>query len=192
MGATIVVSYDKKFRVIGDRGMLPWPPNQEDHWHFTETTLGHTVLMGSNTWQSLSEQPSLRNLSPVHLPNRKNIIISRRHDDLTVEMHKQIGDLPIFFTSLRQAIANAKLMSPDDCFVIGGGYIFRQFLSTGAVDRIIASEIDQQYEGDTFFPAINTPQRWLGNAKTTSCDNTIWKIASTKQKQGFKIVEYIK
>jgi dihydrofolate reductase len=119
--------------VIGRGGGLPWRL-PEDMAHFREVTMGHPVVMGRRTWDSL----------PVPfrpLPGRRNIVVTR-NADWNVPGAERAG-------SLEEAlglVAGAERVS-----IIGGGEIFAAALPL--VDEILLTEIDLDVEGDTFFPS---------------------------------------
>jgi dihydrofolate reductase len=127
----IVVAYAGN-RVIGDRGQLPWRL-PSDLRHFRELTIGHTVLMGRNTFESLPD---------AHRPlrERRNLVLSSHPDFAPVDVE--------VYPSLNAALG----VCARDCFVIGGGTVYAQTL--GLADRIYATEVQGEPPGDTFFPAL--------------------------------------
>ncbi|MBE6332198.1 MAG: dihydrofolate reductase [Bacteroidales bacterium] len=90
--------------VIGNKGTMPWHLSA-DLKYFKQTTMGHAVIMGRKTFQSIGRA----------LPGRRNIVITRQPDFVAPEGVEVFG-------SLADAIAAA----PDDAFVIGGGEIYNQ------------------------------------------------------------------
>lgn len=134
MTVSIIVAMSEN-RVIGNEGRIPWHIPEDTRW-FKEKTLGHTVIMGRKTFESIGRP----------LPGRKNIIISRK-PDYTAKGAE-------VFHSLEQALESTG--EPDDeLFIIGGEKIYRQAL--GATDRIYLTLINRRYEGDTTFPQL--PER---------------------------------
>ena len=115
--------------VIGANGKLPWHL-PEDLAHFKKLTLGHPIIMGRRTWDSLGKP----------LPGRENIVISRRPG----------FDAPgaSVASSLEGAIALCA--GESVVFVIGGAEIYKQAMpiATG----LVMTEIGKDYEGDTRFP----------------------------------------
>lgn len=127
------------YHVIGKDGGIPWRL-PEDMAHFKMRTMGHPVIMGRKTWQSLPEK-----YRP--LPGRENIVIST-----TMEPQKGIYVEPY----LHNAIERAKsLPGHDEIYIIGGGTIYSEALKKDLVDRLIVSHVHQNCDGDVFFPAIN-------------------------------------
>lgn len=126
---------------IGRNGDMPWHI-PEDLKHFKSLTLGHPVIMGRRTWESLPKKP---------LPGRLNIIITSRPDTVAS------SDTVRCVASIDEALA---LTTPDSVpFIIGGGQIYR--LAMPILSRLFITRIDTTTsDADTFFPAIN-PSEWL-------------------------------
>ncbi len=131
--------------VIGKDNRLPWHL-PADLKHFKELTTGHAVIMGRKTWESLPAK-----FRP--LPGRGNIVVTRNG------AFRAEG--AIVCTSLADAIAAA---SGDEAFVIGGAELYKAALPLA--DRLQLTEIDAEYEGDTWFPAIDG-DRWRETARVT-------------------------
>lgn len=112
--------------VIGNKGKLPWRL-PADLKRFKQITLGHPILMGRKTFDSLGKP----------LPGRTNIIITR-HKNLKI-----LGALTA--PSLEDAIRLCR--NDEELFVIGGAEIFKQALPLA--DRIYLTRIHQDFEGDT-------------------------------------------
>ena len=117
---------------IGRDNQLLWRL-PEDMAHFKALTQGHPVIMGRKTWDSLPAR-----FRP--LPNRRNIVLSR---DLSLKL-----DGAEVFSSLKEALT-ACLDAPQ-VFVIGGAQIYAEALPLA--DRLELTEIDADFDGDTFFP----------------------------------------
>jgi len=118
--------------VIGRDGVLPWRLG-EDLAHFRAVTMGHPVVMGRRTWESLPER-----FRP--LPGRRNIVVTRNpswHDEGAERA-----------TSVEDALR--RLSHEGRVSVIGGGEIFAAALPLA--DELVLTEIDLEVEGDTFFP----------------------------------------
>ena len=132
----IIVVYNKK-RVIGLNGILPWSP--EDMRHFSATTNGHSVIMGRKAWESIGSSP---------LPNRNNYVVTSRVKSME---NGHLGEQ--YLPSLEEAIEYASHY-PKDIFVIGGQKLYEYALTNKLVDCIIATELDNDIDGDTFFPEV--------------------------------------
>ena len=120
--------------VIGKDGTIPWRL-PEDLKRFKALTLGHIVVMGRKTWDSLP--PKNR-----PLPGRRNIVITRDAD------WKAEG--------AERATLEAALKLDGDIFVIGGGEIYRAALPLA--DRIELTEVHREFKGDAVFTF--DPESW--------------------------------
>ncbi len=127
--------------VIGKDGGLPWHL-PEDLAHFKRVTLGWPVIMGRKTWDSLPAR-----FRP--LPGRMNIVVTRQAD-WQAEGASRAGALP-------QALALCA--GQAQAWVIGGSEIFDQALPLASVAEV--TEIDADFEGDVFAPALPTAWREL-------------------------------
>ena len=136
--------------VIGIANRLPWRL-PADLRHFKALTLGHSVIMGRKTWESLP--PNFR-----PLPGRQNIVVTRNRD------YRAAGATVV--ASLPAALAAA---AGDEAFVIGGAELYTTALPLA--QRLQLTEIDASYEGDTFFPAID-PVVWREIGRETHCDES--------------------
>lgn len=111
----------------------------DDLHHFRDVTMGAPVIMGRKTWDSVPAR-----FRP--LPGRRNIIVTRNPDwraDGADAAH-----------SLEAALALAQ--DAPRAFVIGGGELYR--LALPLADELVLTEIDRDFEGDTFFPAWDATQ----------------------------------
>ncbi|MDP2811643.1 MAG: dihydrofolate reductase [Rhodocyclaceae bacterium] len=127
--------------VIGRDNKLPWRLS-EDLKHFKALTLGHPMIMGRKTWESL----------PGRLPGRPHIVVTRdpgyRAEGATVA------------GSLEAAIAAAGAF--DEAFVIGGAELYAQALAIA--DRLQLTEIAEDFEGDIRFPDFDRGE-WRETAR---------------------------
>ena len=125
--------------VIGVDGEMPWH-YPADLRRFKETTMGHPVIMGRRTYESIADRLG----GP--LPDRTNIVLSRRED----------LDLPegaVHAESVEAALdAAAEALDPDQeaVYVAGGATVYEQFLPRA--DRLVLTEVPGEPEGDTYFP----------------------------------------
>jgi len=114
---------------IGKKGKMPWGLSiREDLELFKELTMGHDVIMGRKTSDSLNRTP---------LKGRRNIVISS--NELNVSLHKDL----IFTRSFNDAFKVAR----DDAFVIGGSSIFKYVIQNDLVDTLYVTIINKQYGG---------------------------------------------
>ncbi|BAN23782.1 dihydrofolate reductase [Caballeronia insecticola] len=121
--------------VIGRDNQLPWRL-PEDLAFFKRTTMGAPIVMGRKTHESIGRP----------LPGRRNIVVSRdatrRYEGCDV------------VTSLDAALA---LEPANEAFLIGGAQLYRDAIARA--DKMIVTEIDADFDGDTHFPAPD-PAHW--------------------------------
>lgn len=117
--------------VIGGNNKLLWHL-PADLKRFKQLTLGHPVIMGRKTFESIGKP----------LPGRENVVITRNPD------FKAEG-----ITIVRSLDEVLKKFSGQDVFIIGGAEIYAQSMSLA--DKIFLTRIYQLFEGDSFFPAID-------------------------------------
>ena len=125
-------------RVIGKDNQMPWHL-PADLKHFKKVTLGKPVIMGRKTYQSIGKA----------LPGRRNIVISRQSDALTVDAD--------WVQSIEQALA--LVQHEAEVMIIGGAEIYRQVLPLA--DTLYITDIDLNVEGDAFFPDYSKAANWL-------------------------------
>lgn len=125
--------------VIGKNNELPWRL-PADFKYFKQTTMGHPVIMGRKTFESLGNKA---------LPGRKNIIISRRNDF-------KINGASVT-NSIGEALEMAKTENDNEIFILGGAEIYRQAMPL--LDKIYLTRIYEKFDGDAFFPEID-PEIW--------------------------------
>lgn len=135
---SIIVAMGKN-RVIGNGGKIPWdlPADLE---YFRKVTLGHAVIMGRKTHESIGRA----------LPGRMNIVITRQKSYLPK------GDGVLVSGSLVDAIRIMKenrLGNFSDIFVIGGAEIYKEALLVA--DQLRITFIDGDFPGDVFFPEFD-------------------------------------
>ena len=137
-------------RTIGINNQMPWHLSA-DLKKFKKITMGHSIIMGRKTFESIGRP----------LPGRENIIISRN------PQYQQQGCL--VFDNLDSAIQNCA--ESDEIFVIGGATLYETTLARA--DRLYITEIQQAFDGDTWFPKINHEQ-WREIArKEINDDNSV-------------------
>jgi dihydrofolate reductase len=124
--------------VIGHRGGIPWHL-PEDFAHFKATTLGHTLVMGRATYDSIGRP----------LPGRQTVVLTRDpawHDEGVIVAH-----------DLDSALALAADL-PGDVYVAGGAHVYAAAMQRA--DEQVLTEVHQSPEGDTFYPAFD-PEQWV-------------------------------
>jgi dihydrofolate reductase len=131
---------------IGKNNDLLWHL-PEDLKRFKRLTTGKSVIMGKKTWESLPRRP---------LPGRKNIVIT---DDKS-----EVIEGSVTAYSINDAVE--KCAGDGETFIIGGGSIYRQFMSIA--DRLYITHVHKVADADIFFPEI---------------DLKIWKVAEKEETQ---------
>lgn len=138
---SIVVAVGEN-NAIGRGGDLLWRL-PKDMQFFKETTMGHNVVMGRKTYESIP--PKFR-----PLVGRVNIVVTRQ------EGYEAPGCRVV--QSVEDAIAFAKANEEDELMVIGGGEIYRQLFDRA--DKIYLTKVLHSFDdADTFFPQLS-PSRW--------------------------------
>ena len=128
--------------VIGRGGDIPWRV-PEDLARFKQVTMGHTVVMGRRTWDSLP--PSVR-----PLPGRRNVVLSRRAD-FAADGAEVVG-------SLEQAFAS--FGAEPEMWVIGGGQIYHHALPRASRCEVTEVDIDlPRDDDDALAPVLD--ETWL-------------------------------
>jgi len=135
MSLSLIVAYAQN-RTIGRENTLRCNL-AGDLAHFKRTTLGHPIIMGRKTWDSLGRP----------LPGRRNIVISRDAS--------KVANGAEFVSSLDEALN--RLAPNEDAYIIGGAQIYQQALPL--VDHVVATEVQAIVEGDAFFATLD-PTLW--------------------------------
>lgn len=125
-------------RVIGRKNGLLWPI-ADDLKRFKELTMGHPVIMGRKTFDSILS------MLKKPLPGRTNIVITRSPTSLEASETNVVA-----VNSIEEAIQKAKEIDKEEIFVIGGAQIYEQSLPF--LDRLYLTLIDADEEGDAYFP----------------------------------------
>ena len=134
-------------RVIGRDGKLPWHL-PADLKRFRALTMGHHILMGRKTWESIGRP----------LPGRTSIVITRTPG------YAAPGANVVH--SLSEALESAR--GGSEVFVIGGAEVYRDALPLA--DRIYLTELQAEYEGDVLFPAFAAGQWRAGKREHHPAD----------------------
>jgi dihydrofolate reductase len=132
---SLITAMDRN-RLIGTNNQLPWHLPADFAW-FKQVTMGKPIVMGRKTYDSIGRP----------LPGRTNIVLSR-DASLVIDGVECVPDLE----AAKQAAGDvAELM------IIGGSSIYE--LALPQVDRLYITHVDGEFEGDAWFPAIDT-QQW--------------------------------
>jgi len=147
MKISIIVAADEKNGIGKDNNLLCYLP--ADLKYFKNTTLGHHIIMGRKTFESIGKP----------LPNRTNIIVSG-NSSLIIENC-------MVTQSLEKAIEIARINGEPELFIAGGGTIYNQAILLA--HKIYLSRIHHQFNADTFFPTLT--QNWqLTESSTVKAD----------------------
>jgi len=158
MREIIIIAAMAENRVIGKNNVIPWAL-KEDMTHFRKLTNGWPCIMGRKTWESLPKKPLL---------GRLNIVVSK-----TMTAGGVGSEDVKFFPSLSLAVEYCS--GYEKIFICGGETIYKQALEFA--DKIELTFIHKQYEGDTFFPEI---------------DSNIWSVNNTEDFGTFSFISYVK
>lgn len=129
--------------VIGRGGQLPWRL-KADLQRFKELTMGHTIIMGRKTWESIGRP----------LPGRRMVVITRQ-PGYQAEGVSVVG-------SIEDAFEMARSAGDDEAFVIGGAEVYA--LALPYVDGLYLTRVHANIDGDTTFPTID----WSDWRQTTN------------------------
>ena len=140
---SIIVCVNNKNVIGKDNQLLYKLPS--DLKHFKKITTNNVVIMGRKTFESLPIKP---------LPNRVNIVITRDKNFKAdgVEVVHSIEDA-IYLCS--------EFFSDKKCFIIGGGQIYQECIDKGYVHEIIVTHVDDDSDGDTYFPSNLDKNEWF-------------------------------
>jgi len=158
----LIAAVAEKNRVIGRGRDLPWRI-PEDLKRFKRLTLGHPLVMGRKTFESVLHQFG----GP--LPKRRNVVVSRtmrRSEYPEVEVYGSLAD------------ALAALADSPVVFIGGGGTIYEQCLPFA--DRLELTLVSGDYEGDAFFPPF---EHLVG---------TVFYVAAEEAREGYRFVTYVR
>jgi len=131
---TIVVAIGAN-GVIGKDGDMPWP-RTGDQLQFKALTMGHPIVMGRSTFESIGKP----------LPGRTSIVLTRNP--------LWAADGVIVAHTLTDALAHG-LGRDDQVFLIGGAQVYAAALADGLVDQMVVTHVHLSPEGDASFPEID-------------------------------------
>jgi dihydrofolate reductase len=131
----VVIAAVAENGAIGVDGGMPWH-YPADMAHFKEATMGHPVIMGRTTFESIAAQLD----GP--LPGRTNIVLSGSSP--------AVPEGVVVAESVERAVAAAAETGAETAYVAGGATVYEQFLPLA--DRLVLTEVPERPEGDTYFP----------------------------------------
>lgn len=145
---TIIVATDRNNGIGYKNGLLAHIPG--DLRRFREITMGHSLIMGKKTWESLPNKP---------LAGRKNIVLTDNELDCF--------DCAETARSVEEALS---LCEPGkEIFIIGGGSVYRQFMPLA--DRLLVTHIHAEFQADTYFPEISSDEWYLSEQEDYLSDD---------------------
>lgn len=150
MAVSLIVAVSRD-HAIGRDGALPWRAS-EDLAHFKRTTMGHTLVVGRKTWDSMGP-----------LPGRRFVVVSRT----------RIDDLPTGCSWAPSPAAGLEQAHQDDPdpIVAGGAAIYEALLPE--VERVHRTTIDLHVpDADTWFPELS-PREWQLAGRTPGVDERL-------------------
>ena len=150
--------------VIGKNNAMPWHL-PEDLAHFKKLTLGHPVIMGRKTWDSIP--PKFR-----PLPGRTNIVVTRQ-SDWQPEGANTAG-------SLQAALAQCH--AARDVWIIGGAQIYAQ--TEPLASRIEMTLIDKDFDGDAFAPTLGSQWKTIHKQDHVSSTGLNFSFITYTRQQG--------
>jgi dihydrofolate reductase/thymidylate synthase len=131
---TLIAAVDINAGLARD-DLIPWDC-PADRKHFKETTMGHVVIMGRKTWESIPK--AIRPLA-----GRVNVVLSRGAYDT--------GSHEVRCMTFDDCVAQ---YSNAGAFVIGGAEIYEKFLTAGLISRMLVSHVIKDHDCDLFFPVV--------------------------------------
>lgn len=144
---TIIAAISEN-NVLGKNNKLIWHI-PDDLKRFKKLTIGHSVVMGRKTFESMNKA----------LPERKNIILTRNKNYKAKEI--------LIAHNVQEALNYCE--NDNQPFIIGGGEIYNLFLNIS--DKIELTRIHKLYNGDAFFPEILEKKWRLINSKKNNFNN---------------------
>lgn len=160
-------------RTIGKDNKIPWDI-PEDMQYLRETTLGKPLVMGRSTYESVCTYRGVNPKQERAMPGRFNVLVTRDMGYFGQHPIPQgVGLATTPEDGLRRAFDYAVQEGLDEIFVFGGAQIYAALLDK--CDRLYLTEIDEAYNGDSFFPDF---------------DRTQWTRVKHDQRQGFAFNVY--
>lgn len=137
--------------VIGINNMLPWHI-KEDLAKFKELTMGHVLIMGRKTWESMGSKP---------LPGRVSIVVSSQ---------SYVPNANVVASSFQEAVQLASGMDVNQVFLIGGAELIKSAFNAGMIDRFIITTIPYKITADNMTVIDIDPEQ---HGYTIDADNSM-------------------
>jgi dihydrofolate reductase len=148
--------------VIGKDGRIPWHIS-DDLKRFKALTMGHPIIMGRKTWDSLPKKP---------LPGRTNIVVTRQagwNAEGAVALHAP-----------EAARKEARLLGRETVCVIGGAELYRAFLPLAG--RIELTEVDADFEGDAHFTFDRADWNETARERHVTADGLVYSFVTLERR----------
>lgn len=141
-----IVAVDNNWGIGANGDLLTHIP--DDLKFFKEITMGHVVVMGRKTWDSLPTKP---------LPNRFNVIVTRNPNHFHNFENKDTCYMSLGLQETINLIKDPFRLI--NVFIIGGGEIYKQLLPF--CERVYVTKINKSFDNvDTFFPNLDQSNEW--------------------------------
>ena len=162
---SIIVAKAKNNIIGKDNSMLWKLP--DDLKRFKEKTIGHTIIMGRKTFESLKEK------SPLY--GRKNIVLT------TNKSYDAKG--AVVCASVEEVLDAVKDYDDNDIYVIGGGEIYKEFLPYCDVAHI--TKIDYKYDADTYLENLDKNSEWhiTANSEEKTYFDIVYEFVKYEKKK---------
>jgi dihydrofolate reductase len=144
---TIIVAVSEDNGIGFENRLLVHLPG--DLRRFKKITMGHCLIMGKKTWESLPVKP---------LAGRTNIVITDNELDCF--------DCALTARSIGEALSLCEV--DREIFIIGGGSVYRQFMPLA--DRLLVTHIHKYFDADTFFPDISDREWYVSEKEEHTVD----------------------
>lgn len=157
-----------KNRVIGNKNKIPWNI-PEDMAYLRETTRGKPLIMGRATYESIANYRQIDPKKQRAMPGRFNVLVTRDMGYFGADqIPNGVGLATNPADALSRAFDFAVQENIDEIFIFGGAQIYKELLNKA--QRLYLTEIDKNYDGDSFFPEIQ---------------NDAWAQISSDKRDGF-------
>ena len=160
---SIIVAAAGEKRVIGKKGGMPWYIPRELK-RFKEITMGHPIIMGRKTHESIGKA----------LPGRTNIVVTHE-PNYTAEGCMVVHNLEeAIQTAREQEILKQVQDDEQEIFIIGGGQIYKEAIKLA--DKLYLTYIDKEIEGDVFFPDYSEFKKVISESDWQEHEGTKYKF----------------
>lgn len=150
---------------IGKENKLPWPRNSADMRHFKNLTKNNVVVMGFNTWESLSPKP---------LHDRINVVVTKNN------RHSVVGAELNSYDDVKLSLSKLQFMHPyKDIWVIGGAKLFESVLDV--IEEIHLTRIPGYYDCDTFIDLEKISRKFILESSKENLENTVFEVWSVNK-----------